>query len=86
MCTQARRYYKEEIIMDEKKIARINELYHKSKKEGLTESEKKEQQTLRQEYLESIRTNMRQTLESVKIQNPDGTITPVQKVKNRKVQ
>lgn len=27
--------------MDEKKIARINELYHKSKAEGLTEKEKK---------------------------------------------
>ena len=27
--------------MDEKKIARINELYHKSKKEGLTVEEKK---------------------------------------------
>ena len=27
--------------MDEKKIARINELYHKSKKEGLSEEELK---------------------------------------------
>ena len=38
--------------MDEKKIARINELYHKSKAEGLTEKEKKEQQILRREYIE----------------------------------
>ena len=35
--------------MDEKKIARINELYHKSKEEGLTEAELKEQQILRRE-------------------------------------
>ena len=29
--------------MNDTKIARINELYHKSKAEGLTEAEKKEQ-------------------------------------------
>ena len=33
--------------MDDKKIARINELYHKSKSEGLTAEEKAEQQKLR---------------------------------------
>ena len=35
--------------MDDKKIARINELYHKAKSEGLSEEEKVEQQILRQE-------------------------------------
>ena len=34
-------------MMDDKKIARINELAHKSKAEGLTAEEKKEQQLLR---------------------------------------
>ena len=34
------------MTMDEK-IARINELYHKSKAEGLTEAEKAEQKALR---------------------------------------
>ena len=33
--------------MTEEKIARINELYHKSKSEGLTADEKKEQAVLR---------------------------------------
>ncbi len=59
--------------MDDKKIARINELYHKSKAEGLTPEEKKEQQKLRQEYLASIRKNMRNQLNNVVIVNPDGT-------------
>lgn len=51
--------------MDQKKIQRINELAHKKKAEGLTEEEIKEQAALRQEYLESIRANFRQTLESI---------------------
>lgn len=73
-------------MMNDEKIARINELYHKSKGEGLTEAEKEEQQALRQEYIESVRNNMRQTLENVKIQRPDGTIVPLEKVKKRNIQ
>lgn len=72
--------------MTDEKIARINELYHKSKAEGLTEAEKEEQQTLRQEYIASVRKNMQQTLSNVKIKNPDGSITPLEKTKKRKVQ
>ena len=72
--------------MTDEKIARINELYHKSKGEGLTEAEKVEQQALRQEYIESVRNNMRQTLENVKIQRPEGTIVPLEKVKKRNIQ
>ncbi len=59
----------------EEKIARINELYHKSKKEGLTDKEKKEQQLLRSEYIANIRANMRAQLNNIDIQNADGTIT-----------
>lgn len=44
------------------KIARINELYHKSKSTGLTEDEKKEQADLRIEYRKSIVSNMTQQL------------------------
>lgn len=51
--------------MDAKKIERINELAHKKKSVGLTEEEIKEQAELRQEYLQSIRANFRQTLESI---------------------
>jgi len=59
--------------MDEK-IKRINELYHKSQGEGLTEEEKKEQQRLRSEYVANIRANLRGQLNSIDIQKEDGSI------------
>lgn len=61
--------------MDEKKIARINELYHKSKAEGLTEDEAKEQQILRREYIDSFKRNLRSQLDNISILEPDGSIT-----------
>ncbi len=60
--------------MDDTRIARINELYHKSQAEGLSEAEKEEQVTLRKEYVASIRRNLRGTLEQVSLVNPDGTV------------
>lgn len=61
--------------MTEEKIARINELYHKAKNEGLTEAEKEEQQTLRKEYIASFRRNLRGTLDTISIKEADGSIT-----------
>lgn len=61
--------------MDEKKIARINELYRKSKAEGLTESEAKEQQILRREYVDSFKRNLRGQLNNISIKEKDGSIT-----------
>lgn len=61
--------------MDEQKIARINTLYHKSKAEGLTEQEKKEQALLREEYLAAIRANLRGQLNNISIENEDGSVT-----------
>ena len=60
--------------MDELKIARINELYKKSKAEGLTEEEAKEQHALRQEYLDSVRKNLRSQLNNIDVKEADGTI------------
>ena len=60
--------------MNEEKIARINELSRKSKAEGLTEEEKKEQTMLRQEFIASFRRNIKAQLDNVDIVNPDGTI------------
>lgn len=61
--------------MNETKINRINELYRKSKAEGLTEEEKKEQDLLRKEYIANVRKNLRAQLNNIDMQNADGTIT-----------
>ena len=60
--------------MTEEKIARINELYKKSKAEGLTEEEAKEQHALRQEYLDSVRKNLRSQLNNIDVKEAVGTI------------
>lgn len=61
--------------MNQEKIDRINELYRKSKAEGLTEEETKEQALLRQEYIANVRANLRGQLNNIDIQNEDGSIT-----------
>lgn len=67
--------------MTEEKVTRINELYHKSKTaEGLTDAEKKEQAKLRQEYLQAIRKNVKQTLDNTVVEYPDGTIKNLKEV------
>lgn len=60
--------------MNESKLDRINELYHKSQNEGLTNAEKEEQRILRQEYVAAVRANLRGQLNNISIQNPDGSI------------
>lgn len=70
--------------MDEKKIARINELYRKSKAEGLSDDEKKEQQILRREYIDCVKRNLTVQLDHISIQEADGTITDLGKKYGRK--
>lgn len=67
-------------------IARINELYHKSQAEGLTEDEKNEQAKLRGMYIAAIRNNLKSQLDNVSIVNPDGSVVDLADVaaKNRK--
>ncbi|MDO4648948.1 MAG: DUF896 domain-containing protein [Eubacteriales bacterium] len=60
--------------MDQAKIDRINVLARKSKAEGLTEAEKKEQALLRREYIATIRMNLRSQLDQIDMQEKDGTI------------
>ncbi|MCR5792326.1 MAG: DUF896 domain-containing protein [Lachnospiraceae bacterium] len=61
------------------KIARINELYHKSKAEGLTPAEKEEQAKLRRDYIDSVKGNLVSQIENISIVNPDGSINKVHK-------
>ena len=61
--------------MTEEKIARINELYRKSKAEGLTEEELKEQQVLRRQFIDDFKRNLRGNLDNISIQEKDGSIT-----------
>lgn len=65
--------------MDEKSIARINELYKKSKAEGLTEQEAAEQKKLRVEYIAAIRGNLKSQLNNISIVEKDGSVTDLGK-------
>ena len=61
-------------MMDEKKIARINELAKKAKSEaGLTPEEMVERDLLRQEYIAAYRNNLVAQLENTYVVEPDGT-------------
>jgi uncharacterized protein YnzC (UPF0291/DUF896 family) len=65
--------------MEQYKISRINELSRKSKKEGLTEEEKKEQAALRQEYLYDMKKNFQATLDNVVVVDGKGNRSPLKK-------
>ena len=59
------------------KINRINELARKKKAGKLTPTEEKEQQLLRQEYLEAFRGGMRNHIEGLKVVDKEGNdVTP----------
>ncbi|KNY29675.1 DUF896 domain-containing protein [Pseudobacteroides cellulosolvens] len=53
-------------------INRINELAKKSKTSGLSDTEKIEQQSLRKEYINAFRNNMKKTLDSVTVVDKNG--------------
>lgn len=60
-------------MMDEKKIARINQLAAKSKTvEGLTPEEKQEQLALRREYIDSVVGNLARELDNTYVVDEHG--------------
>ena len=68
--------------MDPKKIERINELARKKKTSGLTEAETAEQAALRKEYLDGYRQNLKSMLDSIVVEEKDGTRHPLRKKNN----
>lgn len=64
--------------MEQAKLDRINELYHKSKTDdGLTPEELEEQAVLRREYIDSYKRSLVGQLENTYIVEPDGSKTKV---------
>ena len=64
-------------MLSPEKISRISELAKKKKEGKLTPTEEKEQQLLRQEYLEAFRGGMRNHIEGLKIVDEEGNdVTP----------
>lgn len=60
--------------MKQEQIDRINELYRKSKAEGLTEEEKKEQDILRRQFVADVRNNLTAQLNNIDMINADGSV------------
>ena len=59
--------------MDERKIARINELARKAKTpEGLTEEEQAERAALRREYVDAVTGSLRAHLENTYVVDEQG--------------
>ena len=59
-------------MIDQKLIARINELAKISKERPLTSEEIKEQVELRREYLKQFKEGFKQTLDNVKVVDEKG--------------
>lgn len=59
--------------MDAAIIERINELARKKRAVGLSEDEIGEQNRLRAQYLREFRQGMEEMLESIVVENPDGS-------------
>ena len=65
--------------MEKEKIERINELARKRKAEGLSAEEQLEQETLRKEYISGFRNNLQELLDSMVVQEPNGSRHRLQK-------
>lgn len=66
-------------MVTKEQIARINELAHKAKAEGLTPEEIAERDVLRRAYIDAMKASLTGQLDNTVIQYPDGTRKPLQK-------
>ena len=64
-------------------IERLNYLAKKSRTEGLTDEEKAEQQTIRREYIDSVKASLKAQLDNTYIVDANGV---KQKVEQKKKQ
>ncbi len=64
-------------MITQAQIDRINALARKSRAQGLTEAERKEQMELRRQYVAAVRENLTAQLDHTVIQRPDGTRRPL---------
>jgi len=68
-------------MLEKKKLDRINELVRKERAEGLSDEEKQEQKSLREEYIKAFRSGMKNHIEGMKIVDPEGNDVTPDKVK-----
>ncbi len=59
----------------EKLVKRINELSKKSKASGLTNEEQEEQKSLRAQYINLFKSNLKSTLDSIVVVDKNGNKT-----------
>ncbi len=72
-------------MLSKQKIQRINELSKKAKANNLTLQEAKEQQQLRQEYIQAFRSSFTSQLHSIKVVDEKGEDVTPTKLKNSKI-
>ena len=65
--------------MEQELLKRINELAAKAKAGELTAEEIEERDLLRKQYIAAFREGARQTFESIRIKEDDGSLTPLRK-------
>ncbi len=70
--------------MDDKKIARINELSAAARERELTEEEQAERARLRAEYVSAYKQSLVNHLNNVKIVDEKGNKTPLRKKTEKK--
>ncbi|APC48540.1 DUF896 domain-containing protein [Virgibacillus halodenitrificans] len=69
-------------MLSKDKLERINQLAKKSKQEGLSTEEKKEQKKLREEYLKNVRSSFKNQFKTMTVMDPEGNDVTPQKVRD----
>ena len=69
-------------MISKEKLERINILAKKAKTEDLTDEEKKEQKTLRKEYLDNVRSSFKNEFKAITIKDPEGNDVTPKKVRD----